>query len=234
MARQRTPGRAWAWFGFGVGIVASVAGNVAHQYVKHETPPVGALVWAAVVPLGLMLAIEVITRVPWPSQARWKIMRFGGASLVAAVAAFISYKHLYGLIRSYGEDPWSAAVGPLAIDGLMAVCSAALLATAKHRGPGHREPAAADPTGEPVVADAPRDPDPLRDLLAMDPSQEKVDRVRIAMALEPGATIRQLADLAQVSQSTVKRVKRMSAQVNGQAVAAPGSTVEQREPPVTQ
>lgn len=157
----RTASRAgigWARFGFALGVVASTAANIAHSFTPSAevvqrvteraaltgetvdwstwTPPIGTIISAAFWPIALVVSVEVISRVVWPAGWRWKVMRFGGVAIVAAVAAFISYKHLHGLIGSYGEDPWSSAVGPLAIDGLMVVCSAAMLAIgqSKHAG----------------------------------------------------------------------------------------------------
>lgn len=148
-------GIAWARFGFGLGVVASTAANIAHSFTPSAevvrrvteraaltgqtvdwstwTPPIGTIISAAFWPIALVVSVEVISRVMWPAGWRWKVMRFGGVAIVAAVAAFISYKHLHGLISSYGEDPWSSAVGPLAIDGLMVVCSAAMLAIGQNK-----------------------------------------------------------------------------------------------------
>ncbi|GAA2355727.1 DUF2637 domain-containing protein [Dactylosporangium salmoneum] len=46
---------------------------------------------------------------------------------MALVAAVVSYRHLSGLFRHYGEDPLTATLGPLAVDGLMVMAAAALL-----------------------------------------------------------------------------------------------------------
>jgi hypothetical protein len=58
----------------------------------------------------------------------WGIARYGGTGLVAVVAAVMSYRHMRSLLASYGEDPLNAAIGPLAVDGLMVVAGFALLA----------------------------------------------------------------------------------------------------------
>jgi hypothetical protein len=47
---------------------------------------------------------------------------------VAGVAAFVSYRHLSGLLAHYGEEPIICIIGPLAIDGLMVMATGALLA----------------------------------------------------------------------------------------------------------
>jgi hypothetical protein len=45
------------------------------------------------------------------------------------VAALVSYRHLSGLLAFYGEEPVVCVLGPLAVDGLMVMATAAILAT---------------------------------------------------------------------------------------------------------
>lgn len=120
-------GKAWSTAGFAIGVLASLSANVAHVYVLSR-PPIGAVIASAFWPLALLISIEVIARVDWPVGRWWWSVRYGGLTTVAAIAAVISYKHMAGLLRFYGEDGLSAALGPIAVDGLMLVCSAALLA----------------------------------------------------------------------------------------------------------
>jgi hypothetical protein len=128
-------GRAWAYIGALVGAGVSVAANVAHSYVPPAgaaagwSPHPGAVVGAVFWPVALLIAIEVLARVAWPDAARWTLVRFGGLGPVAVVAAVVSYRHLSGLLGYYGEDPITATVGPLAVDGLMVMATGALLAT---------------------------------------------------------------------------------------------------------
>ncbi len=129
MEATATRGRAWARLGFGTGVGASLAANVAHSYIRPH-PQVGAIVAAAFWPVALLIALEVIARVQWPAGWRWRALRYGGFSAVALIAAVISYRHMAGLLSSYGEDTLSSHIGPLAVDGLMVVCSGALLAIA--------------------------------------------------------------------------------------------------------
>ncbi|GAA1819294.1 DUF2637 domain-containing protein [Actinomadura chokoriensis] len=124
-------GRGWATVAFGLGVAVSVAANVAHTYYipgASGRPPVGAQLAAAFYPLALLLVVEILARVPWPSSPWWTVARFGGASVVAGVAAVVSYRHMAALLAAYGEDALTAAIGPLAVDGLMVVASFALLA----------------------------------------------------------------------------------------------------------
>lgn len=134
MTRTRQPGRAWSTFGFAVGIAASIAANIAHAFVVPKGAPanwhpqLGAVFTAAFWPSAVVISIEVISRVQWARRWYWTLVRFVGLGVVATIAALISYGHLSALLRFYGEDDLSSALGPLVVDGLMVICSAALLA----------------------------------------------------------------------------------------------------------
>jgi hypothetical protein len=121
-----TRGRFAAWFGFAGGGAVSVAANVA-----HAQPTLGARLTGAFWPLALLLAVEVITRVQWQPGGWWVATRYAGATLVALVAAIVSYRHMAGLLTRYGEDALAAHLGPLAVDGLMVVSGVALLSLAR-------------------------------------------------------------------------------------------------------
>ena len=127
-------GRGWAYAGAIVGGGVSVAANIAHSFrppaaaLPTWTPQPGAVLLAAFWPLALLLAVEVLVRVAWPRETRWTVLRFGGVTPVAVVAAVVSYRHLSGLLDWYGEDTVTVAIGPLAVDGLMLISTGALLA----------------------------------------------------------------------------------------------------------
>lgn len=137
-------GKAWATVAFLLGIAVSVAANVAHTWHPGEgvlrryalvhgsaqgwRPEVGAQIGAATYPVALLLTVEILSRVAWPAGKAWNLARFGGAGMVALVSAIVSYRHMSGLLGAYGEDWLTAAIGPLAVDGLMVVASMALLA----------------------------------------------------------------------------------------------------------
>jgi hypothetical protein len=53
---SRTTGRLWAYLGFGLGIGASIYGNVARVYVIDAHPAIGAIGSAAIWPLSLLIA----------------------------------------------------------------------------------------------------------------------------------------------------------------------------------
>lgn len=130
-------GRLVAWAGFIFGSVMSIAANVLHAWLPagHEptgwspgiAPQVGATVW----PIGLMLAVEALSRIRWPKGLGWGLARFGGAGAVALGSAIISYGHLRDVLVAWQYGPMAAAVGPLVLDGLMVVCGFALLANSR-------------------------------------------------------------------------------------------------------
>jgi Protein of unknown function (DUF2637) len=148
----RTPRpRGWlvAWVSFVVGGIVSVAANVAHtiyptqaqlaawtargQSADSWSPSPGAMAFAAFWPVALILSVEVITRVTWRPGFLFGLARYGGTTLVAAVAAVMSYRHMSGLLAIWGEDSWGAHLGPLAVDGLMVVAAAALLSMSREK-----------------------------------------------------------------------------------------------------
>ncbi|MCX5117281.1 hypothetical protein OG992_08825 [Micromonospora sp. NBC_00362] len=127
----------WAYLGLILGGLVSVAANIAHSFVPPKgapldwTPEPGAVVSAIVWPLFLFIAIEILARTPWPSGWGWDVLRWVGMPPVALVAAFVSYQHLSGLLRHYDEGTLVIWFGPVAVDGLMLMATAALLAS-KH------------------------------------------------------------------------------------------------------
>jgi len=155
-------GSRWAYVGAGLGVVASVAANIAHALIPGQHHA-GAVLGAAFWPLALVVALEILTRVEWPDSRRWDVLRWGGLLPVALVAAIVSYRHLSGLLAYWGEDPVTVAIGPLVVDGLMVLASGALLVEPSTRRSARRKPStapgpvAAQPvTPESVKAPAPR------------------------------------------------------------------------------
>jgi hypothetical protein len=130
-----TSGRGWAYTGAVLGGLVSIAANVAHSFIAPTDAPAnwlpepGAVVSAIVWPVFLFIAVEILARVAWPAGRWWSALRFGGMTPVALVAAFVSYRHLSGLLHHYGEETIVAILGPLAVDGLMVMATSALLAT---------------------------------------------------------------------------------------------------------
>lgn len=133
--KAKKNGRVYAYIGAFSGGVVSVAANIAHSFIAPDNAPAdwspepGAVVSAVVWPLFLFIAIEILARTPWPTGWGWNVLRWVGLPPVALVAAFVSYRHLSGLLDHYNEETLVVWFGPLAVDGLMLMATAALLAT---------------------------------------------------------------------------------------------------------
>lgn len=138
VVRGATPGggKFVAWVGFLFGSIVSVAANVLAARIVPEhapadwAPSIAAQVGAAVWPLGLLISVEVLSRVQWRQGFLWSVARYGGAGTVALGSAVISYGHIRAVLASWGYTDLGAGVGPLVVDGLMTVSGFALLAMA--------------------------------------------------------------------------------------------------------
>jgi hypothetical protein len=195
-------GRRWAYTGAFLGGIVSIAANVAHSYVPPADsagswhPPTGAVVGAIFWPVALFVAIEILARIAWPTGKRWAALKFAGLLPVAVVAAVVSYRHLSGLLHFYREDALTAAIGPLAVDGLMVMATGALIATGARRraipaaesaevpapaevnvtpepevAPAESEPVATEPTPNPDADPAP-EADPVAEAPAPTPTRK--------------------------------------------------------------
>jgi hypothetical protein len=151
MTISPVPGRGWAYIGAILGGAVSVAANIAHSYIPpvHAaaswSPDTGAVIGSVFWPIALFVAVEILTRIPWPAGKGWTMLRFGGLLPVALVAAVVSYRHLSGLLDHYSEDALTVTIGPLAVDGLMIMATGALLAT------GHAARTANTNTGDDIA-----------------------------------------------------------------------------------
>ncbi|GAA4682068.1 DUF2637 domain-containing protein [Phytohabitans rumicis] len=225
---SRISGRGWAYAGALLGGAVSVAANVAHSYVPPAaavaawSPQPGSVVGAMFWPVALFVAVEILARVPWPAGARWVALRFAGLLPVALVAAVVSYRHLSGLLAFYGEDAITAAVGPLAVDGLMVMATGALLATSGRRRPAPAvvvepvevpapvpvvEPAVAEPPAVELVDVAPPVEPGAPERPARKPSrrQSAAERVARAVRRTPHASPAAVAARLKLSERTVQR-----------------------------
>lgn len=149
-----------AWGGTILGLTASTAANVLHavDLGKGGTP---AIIGAAFWPLALLAATETLSRKQWPRAVRpWAV---AAVVLVAVVTAIVSYGHLRALLISWGAGPVEATIAPLAVDGLMTVCSLAM-----------------------TVADAPPTAPELHDCPVLDsPSADAATRAGLTSAAAP-------------------------------------------------
>lgn len=178
----RPAGRGWAYTGAILGGAVSIAANIAHSYIPPHgasadwAPEPGAVIGSVFWPIALFVAVEILTRIPWPTGRGWTLLRFGGLLPVALVAAVVSYRHLSGLLDHYGEDPLTVTIGPLAVDGLMIMATGALLATGAHATheaitpvtepapmPSNSEPETVAPVPEPATPTVPVMPVPAHD-----------------------------------------------------------------------
>lgn len=213
---NRAPGRGWAYLGAILGGAVSIAANVAHSYVAAGDPAPLAVAMSVFWPVALFVAVEILARVQWPAGGRWAALRFGGLLPVAFVAALVSYRHLSGLLAHYGEDRVTAALGPLAVDGLMLMATGALIATGRRVEPVAElvdvmpEPAPVEPRqyAEPIgpVTAPPAEPDAKpRTSRPRPKSLTSAQKVARAAAKLPAATVAQIAAKAGVSESTARR-----------------------------
>jgi len=223
MNKPSVSGRGWAYIGAALGGTVSISANVAHSYVPPVaastgwTPQTGAVVGAIFWPVALFVATEILARVPWPSGKRWTALRFAGLLPVALVAAFVSYRHLSGLLAFYGEDIVTAIVGPLAVDGLMVMATGALLATARRTVALAEDSAPAAPIGAevttpepptaPVIEAAPVPAPPVKKTppKRVTPRPASAAKVAKVAAKMPGAPVSAIAAKAGVSPSTARR-----------------------------
>ena len=223
MRKPSVSGRGWAYIGAALGGTVSIAANVAHSYVPPAeapadwTPQTGAVVGAIFWPIALFVATEILARVVWPTGRGWSFLRFAGLLPVALVAAFVSYRHLSGLLDFYGEDALTVLLGPLAVDGLMVMATGALLATARRTAalpvpaaapaPAAAEVPASEPAAAPEIEAVPAPglaarKTPAKRVTPRPASAEKVAKVAAKM---PGASAAAIAAKAGVSPSTARR-----------------------------
>lgn len=128
-----------AWVGFAFGSVMSIAANVLHTWLPASdmppgwapgiAPQIGAAVW----PIGLLISVEILSRVRWRPGFLYALARYGGAGTVAFGSGVISYGHLRELLLAWDYGHPGADVGPLVLDGLMVVSGFALLAMSDHQ-----------------------------------------------------------------------------------------------------
>lgn len=136
--RLHRRGRGWATTGALLGGLISLAANVAHSFVAPQGAPAdwapkpGAVVGSMVWPILLFFGVEILVSVRWPKGFWIAVFRFGGLLPIIFVAGLVSYRHMRGLLLFYGEEPIVSAFGPIAVDGLMIMATAALYVIQRH------------------------------------------------------------------------------------------------------
>jgi hypothetical protein len=104
-----------------LGVATSVAANILHAQPNPISQTIAA--WP---PLALLLTVDLISRVP--VRKGWlAIVRRTATGALAAIAAFVSYGHMVGVVARYGEVGAVPYLIPLSVDGLVVVASVCLV-----------------------------------------------------------------------------------------------------------
>jgi DNA-binding transcriptional ArsR family regulator len=190
----------WAVRGvFVLGIAASLAGNVLHA--EHDAISQAISAWS---PLALLLTVELISRVP-VRKGSAAYIRLAATTVIAGIAAWVSYWHMAGVASHYGETGASPFLLPFSVDGLIVVASISMVEI------GGRVRALAEPVTVPVPIVTPVPP-PDDECASERPTAKRVmprpasaEKVAKAAAKLPGASVSQIAEKAGVSPSTARR-----------------------------
>jgi hypothetical protein len=212
--RKRLRRVSWGVRGvFALGIAASLAGNVLHAADNPISKGISA--WS---PLSLLLAVELISRIP-ARRGLASFARLGATAVIAAIAAWVSYWHMAGVAAHYGETSVSAHLLPFSVDGLIVVASISLVEIGGRIRALTEHAATVTPTAEtvhvetePVIVASVDEPEPaasrpvkkapVKRVTPRPASAEKVAKVAAKM---PGAPVAQIAAKAGVSPSTARR-----------------------------
>jgi hypothetical protein len=104
-----------------VGVAASVSANVLHA----ARNPISQVI-AGWPPVALMLTVELISRVP-THRPLLTVVRMAATTVIAAIAAWVSYWHMASVAARFGETGASAYLLPISVDGLVVVASVCLV-----------------------------------------------------------------------------------------------------------
>jgi hypothetical protein len=213
-----------------LGVAASVAANVLHA---RDNPISQAI--AAWPPLALLITVEVVARVP--IIRHWLgMVRVLGVTVIAGIAAWVSYWHMAGVAQRYGEATGAAHLLPLSVDGLIVVASVCLVElggrdrTPVAQGPAgrtvfdHNRPIGPMPAPIKLAAERPSgtggDGDSAGQRARQDPRSEQ-DREAAVCAMRqaaPEATLRQISTTTLVPVSTVRNILNRAAAQNERAL----------------
>ncbi len=195
-----------------VGVAVSVTANVLHAQDNPISQSIAA--WP---PLALLLTIELISRIPVHTR-RLAVARLAATTVIAGIAAWVSYWHMVGVASRYGETGASPYMIPISVDGLVVVASICLVELAGRISA--LQPQAQMTTVQPTRAtfdyDRPIGPEPAPPVAEVDklstqkPPQRKphasaADRVIAAHNRTPNATDERIAERINVSLRTVRR-----------------------------
>ncbi|MFI1994972.1 DUF2637 domain-containing protein [Actinoplanes sp. NPDC020271] len=199
---------------FGLGIAASLAGNVLHAADNPISQAISA--WS---PVALLLAVELISRIP-ARRGGLSVVRLGATAVIAGIAAWVSYWHMVGVATRYGEADSSAYLLPFSVDGLIVVASISLVeiggriraladdaVPAESPAPATAEVIAPQTPAAPVTVAEPAPVPTVKTSPAkrVTPRPASAEKVAKAAAKMPGATVAEIAAKAGVSVSTARR-----------------------------
>lgn len=128
-------GRVWAYVGSLLGGLVSVSANIRHTFIVPEGRPAGwspesMQVFLSVLgPVFLFICIEQLTRIDWPKGFAVWGLKFCAIGAITVVSAFVSYRHMFGLLGFWGEDQFVQWTMPIAVDGIMVLSSVAVYVT---------------------------------------------------------------------------------------------------------
>lgn len=133
-----------------LGVAVSVIANILHADPNPISQAIAA--WA---PLALLLAVELISRVPVHQRGR-ALLRVAATAAIAGIAAWVSYWHMVGVAQRYGETGPTPYLLPASVDGLIVVASISLIelgARIRHLQPTttDTDPPAGSGTNAPVT-----------------------------------------------------------------------------------
>jgi Protein of unknown function (DUF2637) len=128
----------WAVRGvLALGVAASVTANVLHAHPHPISQTIAG--WP---PIALLLAVELISRIPIHRRGLAAV-RIIATALIAGIAAWVSYWHMAGVAARYGETGAAAYLLPLSVDGLIVVASVCLVELGGHMAATAPAPAVA-------------------------------------------------------------------------------------------
>ncbi|WOF19455.1 DUF2637 domain-containing protein [Mycobacterium avium] len=117
--------------------LASVAANIAHALVTHGLTPaaVGPVLFAMLAPVALLGLFHLMAAWTRAAADRSAVFWFflGAIVLLAGAAFRLSFAAIRDLAIGYGYGSADAALFPLILDGLIAVCTVGLVAATRPR-----------------------------------------------------------------------------------------------------
>jgi DNA-binding transcriptional ArsR family regulator len=190
-----------------LGVAASVAANV-----LHAEPTIVGRAIAAWSPLALLLTVEMISRIP-VQRAALSGVRMLWTTVIAAIAAWVSYWHMVSVVARNGESTTSAHLLPLSVDGLVVVASVSLVEIAARlrqntttvETPDVEIIAAAVPDPVPVAEPTPAPRSTARRPARSTAKVSAASRIARLRVRHPEWTLGQIAERAGVSERTVRR-----------------------------